>query len=218
MPNWCYNEMTISSECDKGQQQLQKFKEKSIVKDGLTFEGVVPRPKSLDITSGGKIDDGIAYLKSKDGDISDIKKMTERKWTYEGKTALYAKDTHIKEKIHIMEKHLEDELEVNDLTEARMALENIEKHGHKDWYNWSIEKWGTKWDAATNDYDYDDDWIRISFDTAWSPPQAWLHAVTKEYPLLDILVRITEESDAYMGYICCRDGMMRESFASPDYP
>ena len=33
---------------------------------------------------------------------------------------------------------------------------------------------------------------RIQFDTPWSPPEEWLQAVTKKYPLLDIMIKVTE--------------------------
>jgi len=239
MPNWCYNEMTINAECDDALKELDDFKKTSIVKkhhvndDGttreyeeLTFQGVLPRPPELDITSGSSVSDGILYLKAKDGDLSGINEYIKRDWTYKDElwnnepnnSKLYEKDTPVKEKIKIAMDFLEDKLEVNDLTHARTALENIKKHGSKDWYDWSINNWGTKWDASTNDTDYDDNWLNISFDTAWSPPEPWIQAVSKKYPLLDIQVRITEESDAYMGYICARNGEMNSNFAEPHMP
>lgn len=38
-------------------------------------------------------------------------------------------------------------------------------------YNWSIENWGTKWDARIIDWERrDDNEIWVSFESAWSPP------------------------------------------------
>jgi hypothetical protein len=38
-------------------------------------------------------------------------------------------------------------------------------------YNWSVENWGTKWDAAIIDWERrDDNEIWVSFESAWSPP------------------------------------------------
>lgn len=47
-------------------------------------------------------------------------------------------------------------------------------------YGWSVENWGTKWEA--NFYDYDpvideDNSIYIDFDTAWSPPIEFYNAM-----------------------------------------
>lgn len=41
-----------------------------------------------------------------------------------------------------------------------------------DWdYGWSVDNWGSKWDAQVHDYDrQDDNTIWVSFDSAWSPP------------------------------------------------
>lgn len=52
------------------------------------------------------------------------------------------------------------------------------EHGADNWYDWNINNWGTKWDAAESCIDdIAIDWlnpksssIQISFETAWSPP------------------------------------------------
>jgi hypothetical protein len=44
--------------------------------------------------------------------------------------------------------------------------ENIKNHGFKDWYDWSVANWGTKWNSYENYMGEDS----ISFQTAWSPP------------------------------------------------
>lgn len=56
--------------------------------------------------------------------------------------------------------------------EAQMAR-NIEKYGHKDWYDWQVANWGTKWDVGGDDgliQKLDDNTMEASFDSAWSPP------------------------------------------------
>lgn len=40
-------------------------------------------------------------------------------------------------------------------------------------YEWSVENWGTKWEASIHDWErQDDNTIWVSFDSAWSPPLA----------------------------------------------
>jgi len=46
----------------------------------------------------------------------------------------------------------------------------LEKYGHPDWYSWSIEKWGTKWNCDAQDWNRDDNSISFWFDSAWAPP------------------------------------------------
>lgn len=55
-------------------------------------------------------------------------------------------------------------------------------------YNWSVDNWGTKWDASIIDWErQDDNTVWISFETAWSPPIA----------LYDYLVDEGWELEAY---------------------
>ena len=37
-------------------------------------------------------------------------------------------------------------------------------------YDWSVENWGTKWDASVYEYRMEEEHLYISFDTAWGPP------------------------------------------------
>lgn len=56
--------------------------------------------------------------------------------------------------------------------EAQMKR-NVELYGAKDWYDFCVSRWGTKWDFGGDGYTAerdDDNQITISFDSAWSPP------------------------------------------------
>ena len=53
----------------------------------------------------------------------------------------------------------------------------------KDWYDWSVENWGTKWDACesticNNDINY----FSVSFESAWSPPINWIDNIMQDFP------------------------------------
>jgi hypothetical protein len=50
---------------------------------------------------------------------------------------------------------------------------NLAKHGYKDWYDWCVNEWGTKWDVGCEGYAVNpeaDGRMCIGFDSAWSPP------------------------------------------------
>lgn len=56
---------------------------------------------------------------------------------------------------------------------------NIAEHGYKNWYDFCVAEWGTKWDVGnedsyievTQDSGAEDKWyLNFSFDSAWSPP------------------------------------------------
>lgn len=56
--------------------------------------------------------------------------------------------------------------------EAQMKR-NIELYGYKDWYDWNVANWGTKWDVGGDDglmERLDPNTLQASFDSAWAPP------------------------------------------------
>ena len=56
------------------------------------------------------------------------------------------------------------------------AKANLEAHGYKDWYDYCVNEWGTKWDVGGDDYNKPQqdspNKITMSFDSAWAPPCA----------------------------------------------
>ena len=58
--------------------------------------------------------------------------------------------------------------------EAQEKL-NEAQHGYKNWYDFCVNKWGTKWDVEPYDaveYDsvHDKNGVTFGFDSAWAPP------------------------------------------------
>ena len=51
---------------------------------------------------------------------------------------------------------------------------NIEQHGYKDWYDFSVGEWGTKWDVGDGDgiNEITENSLTVYFDSAWAPPLA----------------------------------------------
>jgi hypothetical protein len=56
--------------------------------------------------------------------------------------------------------------------EDKAFLNHLRPNPTGEWeYNWSIENWGTKWEAGIIDWERrDDNEVWVSFDSAWSPP------------------------------------------------
>jgi hypothetical protein len=87
------------------------------------------------------------------------------------------------------------------------------------WYDWSIENWGTKWDASfsgpmialgTDAMDVDRaveaqgvygavEVLVYKFDTAWSPPTPWLEATGLKWPELEFVLTYAELGADYAG-------------------
>ena len=53
---------------------------------------------------------------------------------------------------------------------------NLKNHGYRNWYDWCVNEWGTKWDVGGDDYNEpqqdNPNKITMSFDSAWAPPVA----------------------------------------------
>jgi len=86
---------------------------------------------------------------------------------------------------------------------------NLDKYGHKNWYDWCVNNWGTKWNAGGDnpdmmvDYDYDEDGDTVialfQFDTAWAPPLGVLEKLMDTHPELSIECRYHEPGVGFFG-------------------
>ncbi len=56
-----------------------------------------------------------------------------------------------------------------------VGTEERKIYGKNNWYDWSNEHWGTKWDA----YDVRVDPECVSFTTAWAPPKQWYRELAR---------------------------------------
>ena len=84
-----------------------------------------------------------------------------------------------------------------------LQQERIEKYGHKDWYHWCIENWGTKWGDYDNEL-LDDE--TIWFMSAWSPPIPGLEIVSQKWPELIFLLEYLEPGMAFCGSWSLQNG------------
>jgi len=75
----------------------------------------------------------------------------------------------------------------------------IKKYGAKDWYDWSIKNWGTKWDLSDKKDDEEieveryDNCVIFSFQTAWSPPVEWCQFAVSKFPNVTLELEYVEE-------------------------
>jgi len=78
--------------------------------------------------------------------------------------------------------------------------ELMTKYGVDNWYDWSLEYWGCKWDASS-DETWEDVEDYVDFSTAWSPPEAFIEALSKKHPEELIAVEWEEEQGFGQVYI-----------------
>ena len=62
--------------------------------------------------------------------------------------------------------------------------------GFPDWYDWSIAKWGTKWNAYDQKQLTDN---AIYFETAWSAPIPVIEALAAAHPDIEITLEYADE-------------------------
>jgi hypothetical protein len=102
-----------------------------------------------------------------------------------------------------------------------------ETYGVVGWYNWSVQNWGTKWDAdlcsihtleAQLDGHKDEDEISVNlvFDTAWSPPVAFLAKVVEDNPELYFEMWCDEESGYKFAFSGC-EGSLGDDYSNELY-
>jgi hypothetical protein len=180
MPNHVTNILTIT-----GPEELVariKSEIAGVYDDGevmhIDFNKILPRPGTLNITSGSSTSNGIAILKYRAGDPSDIRKIMGFNWATE-----FASEEELI--THMLEKGSAN------LEEAQQALDNVRLYGHQDWYSWSTSNWGTKWNAYSQNSDEGSN--EISFETAWGTPYPVIEALSRKYPEAVISMRYADE-------------------------
>lgn len=90
-----------------------------------------------------------------------------------------------------------------------------EIYGKNNWYDWSVENWGTKWNSI-DAYIVDDE---IAFLTAWSPCEPVIETLAKTFPSMRFVYEFCEIGMAFCGkrvyengeMIFCYDGDLREN-------
>ena len=181
MPNYVINKVTCAD--------MDELKKLLLNKDeNVDFNIIIPRPEDLDITSGShSYDIPSRYFHTEEAE----RKLAKQRRIIGNVLEMLYDDTMTQEEF--VKKVLEDKkliktikafkgwhsrksknikyaMKKKELTETLenyiKGFFNIKRYGERDWYDWSIENWGTKWNAGDTVVDSD----IIEFQTAWSTP------------------------------------------------
>lgn len=63
-------------------------------------------------------------------------------------------------------------------------------YGKDNWFDWSINKWGTKWNAYNT---YTDDHSILAFDTAWSGVPKLVGILSQKFPDSEFVYKYADE-------------------------
>ena len=172
MPNWTSNTLALTAECDEGREALAHFREQVRVEreDGTVSEFSFQGH----VPMPKQLDIGGAPLSRINNDEELMEAMN--------------KMNHPDTKEH----------EVTILAKNIQQYANKKELGYSDWYMWSVDHWGTKWDAKDVEYFADNEnEVCVIFQTAWSMPAKWADAVLNDprYASLHIELSWTDEGD-----------------------
>lgn len=166
MPNWVKNYITFVGDEDEISKMLNDVKDDSLGVGSIDFNKVVRMPEDLNIECGSRTDEGY------------------KKYTGYLLKSLKGKD------VSDLLKYKEEHPDCWDLGEK--AYNNIKTYGYRDWYDWSIAKWGTKWNACSQE-DYDLSSNYFCFETAWSAPTPIVKELSKKYPNVLFEIKFADE-------------------------
>lgn len=195
MPNWtsCYLSVSPSQDCDaKSLEALPRFKQaaKDAAETGRFFAVFVPMPSEMEgLSSGSTTIDGKQYSLWREV----VKGTGEPAPDWMNRTP----DMEI------------EQVGIDDATIARWRLD----YGAAGWYDWNVNNWGTKWDVSNMSlHETDGDLLVCNFDTAWSPPEAFVRHVSQEFPGLEFTLAYAEQGSGFAGMMKFVGGEVVDSY------
>lgn len=235
MPNWVTSSLTIHGE------NAEEILNKLLVEDedtddevSLDFNKIIPMSEELKIVAGSVTDNCISiYLstlspnqaKSKEKSFINSSLFPELKF---GKSYIKS-PSEIEELVNSnISKIVRENNEFNPMEPVfyskeelvkygKQAIDNIKKYGSKDWYDWSVKNWGTKWNACHTYYCTGDS-NSVLFDTAWSDVRPLIKELSKQYPNNSFEYHYSEEQiGLYAGYAVFKNGEAIEDVRHPEY-
>lgn len=87
-----------------------------------------------------------------------------------------------------------------------LTLEKEERTKGRNWLNWSIRNWGTKWDAYDTSVVHEPAYRTVfKFDTAWSVPWPALLELSALFPRIAFEAEFVDEGWNFAGFRRLRD-------------
>lgn len=196
MPNHITNKITFKG-TDQQVSDVKEFIKGEPFDNGeerkIDFNKVIPMPKGVEVETNSRVTQWVSIctngVRSSDGSEADILKRLQLA------NAIKALEgpENVKD---FSEKDFEDFVQ---------CLRNVRSSGFMNWYEWSIQNWGTKWNAyGFGDRDTND---TIYFETAWSAPLPVLEKLAEKFP--DVIIDFKwadEDTGTNTGHIVVKGG------------
>lgn len=189
MPNHIQNRLVVTANSN---EELKDFllRIKSTEQfDGkeqeIDFNQIIPMPTILRGTeASSRTDDAIYYYLVKTNQEEMVSSILRH-------SHLYTMDRFVGR----------NENELNELLEIdKKYVEIFKECGAKDWYDWSCDNWGTKWNAyETYLHELNECSVILLFQTAWCGVPRIIQKLTEMFPTITFDYKYSDEA---MGYNC----------------
>lgn len=189
MPNWCSNRMTVRGDVEA----ITDFHNRVF---GLDDEG----KENYDIL-------GRLYPIP-----TELKETVAGSFTPEGNT-----NWKIRLENGTMTQQEYDDAVAQNAEGYAKNQANLAKYGVRDWYDWCLSHWGTKWgDCHTVLNEGSDTHLDFLFDSAWSPPIDGLNHISTMFPTLVFILQYEELGMGFVGASRIQNGNVSVSDANVD--
>ena len=189
MANRISNQLIVTTNTNEELQNFLSAIKGDNIMDGqqqdIDFNKIIPMPLPLrDTEASSAVDDAIYYYAYKTNQLELCKKILRN-------ISFYNMD-------RFKNKTESEFTEMYQTGEVYVGYYN--EFGAKDWYDWSINNWGTKWNAYyTSVTMLSDTTAEIDFDTAWSGVPDIVLKLIEMFPSLKFEYLFADED---MGYNC----------------
>lgn len=214
MPNWCNNEVTVYGE----EEHIKEFKEYCY---GEWYHGKCGRQEiwvpNREATEApyGEYKDNPDYCG--EGEFLDTCDKQRSEFSFRSILPMPKELEHTSSPARIfdtqdeVDEYITERLGQRDNELARQYATGamtreysdylINTYGANNWYDWSYDNWGTKWDVSEVWLEDTDDYLKYDFDTAWCPPEG-IHAfLVDKFPDVSISWFYREEGQEMAGYL-----------------
>ncbi len=176
MPNHIQNKLTVAGNGYKDVLKSIKGTEKRTDDDSysaIDFNKIIPMPKELHITAGGRIENMIKNTLKMPNHSNPLIAMLETLNREKTESPLDLTEQEWKEFIQ--------------------GLNNVRQYGVISWYGWANQNWSTKWNAYQTP-DNRDTKDTIHFQTAWACPFPIIVKLSEMFPQNEFIIQWADEN------------------------
>lgn len=205
MPNYVHNIIKFNND-DNFEKIINKYINE---KDDFDFNNVIEMPEELNINESSVGENGRDYLLNKNIYVSlhkdyliDMLNNLEHEniidYGLKNKNNL-----DVEEIVFIIDENIDKISKTRgsnlDIELGQKYIDNKNKYGFETWYKWSLENWGTKWNAMETYINKD--LKTISFDTAWSVPVQIFEKIILENKGISFTLYYGDEGYGFAGIL-----------------